>query len=73
MEKGEGIKGERRGRKGDGRRESRIQGERRGRKGDERRESTIPCPPFKLAPIWLDTLLINTYNEPIYFINMNWH
>ena len=33
MEKGEGIKGERRGRKGDGRRESRIQGERRGRKG----------------------------------------
>ena len=36
MEKGEGIKGERRGRKGDGRRESRIQGERRGRKGEGR-------------------------------------
>ena len=51
MEKGEGIKGERRGRKGDGRRESRI-----------------PCPPFKLAPIRLDTLLINRYNEPIYFM-----
>ena len=70
MEKGEGIKGER---KGDGRRESWIQGERRGRKRDGRRESRIPCPPFKLAPIWLDTLLINRYNEPIYFINMNWH
>ena len=70
MEKGEGIKGERRGRKGDG---SQIQGERRGRKGDGRRESRIPCPSFKLAPIWLDTLLINRYNEPIYFINMNWH
>ena len=51
----------------------RIKGERRGRKGDGRRECRIPCPPFKLAPIWLDTLLINRYNEPIYFINMNWH
>ena len=56
MEKGEGIKGER-----------------RGRNRDERRESRIPCQPFKLAPISLDTLLINRYNEPIYFINMNWH
>ena len=45
----------------------RIKGERSGRKGDGRRESRIPCPPFKLAPIWLDTLLINRYNEPIYF------
>ena len=51
----------------------RIKGERRGRKGDGRRESRIPCPPFKLAPIWFETLLINRYNEPIYFINMNWH
>ena len=50
----------------------RIKGERRGRKGDRRRESRTPCPPFKLAPIWLDTLLINRYNEPMYFINMNW-
>ena len=61
MEKGERIKGERRGRKGDG------------RKGDGRRESRIACQPFKLAPIQLDTLLLNRYNEPIYFINMNWH
>ena len=51
----------------------RIKGERRGGKGDGRRESRIPCPPFKLASIWLDTLLINRYNEPIYFINMNLH
>ena len=53
--------------------DERIKGERRGRKGDGRRESRIPCPPFKLAPIRLDTLLIDRYNEPIYFINMNWH
>ena len=51
----------------------RIKGERRGRKGDGRRESRIPCPTFKLAPIRFDTLLINIYNEPIHFINMNWH
>ena len=50
-----------------------IKRESRGRKGDWRRESRIPCPPFKLAPIRLDTLLINRYNGPIYFINMNWH
>ena len=28
-----------------------------------RRESGIPCPPFKQAPIRLDTLLINRYNK----------
>ena len=48
-------------------------GERIKRKVDGRRESRIPCPPFKLAPIRLDTLLINRYNEPLYFIKMNLH
>ena len=42
-------------------------------KGGGRRESGIPSPFFKLAAIRLDTLLINRYNKPIYFINMNWH
>ena len=42
-------------------------------KRDGRRESGIPCPPFKNTPIRLDTLLINRYNKPLYFINMNWH
>ena len=46
-------------------------GEMRGRKGGGR--SGVPFPPFKLAQIRLDTLLINRYNKPIYFINMNWH
>ena len=50
-----------------------IKGERRGKKGGGRRESGIPCPPFKLVPVRLDTLLINRYNKPIYLINMNWH
>ena len=49
----------------------RIKGERRVRKGGGRRESGIPFPSFKLAPIRLDTLLINRYNKPIYFIKMN--
>ena len=51
----------------------RIKGERKGRKGGGRRESGIPFPPFKLASIRLDTLLLNRYNKPLYFINMNWH
>ena len=34
----------------------------KGRKGDGRRESGIPFPPFKLAPIRLDTLLIIRYS-----------
>ena len=66
------------------RREERVRregnGERREDKGREERErrdgrleSGIPSPPFKHAPIQLDTLLINRYNMPLYFINMNWH
>ena len=51
----------------------RIKGERRGRKGGGIRESDIPFPSVKLPPVRLDTLLINRYNKPIYFINMNKH
>ena len=57
-------------REGNGERREDI-GEMRGRKGGGR--SGVPFPPFKLAPIRLDILLINRYNKSIYFINMNWH
>ena len=60
-------------REGNGERREDKGREEREKRGWEKGESRIPFPPFKLASIRLDTLLLNRYNKPLYFINMNWH
>ena len=73
---GERVKLERRDkrirREGNGKRRESKGREEREKRGWEKGESDT-LSTLQTRPIRLDTLLINRYNEPIYFINMKWH